>query len=562
MARRAIYSTLNTPGRSGLMQQYANAGYWPAHALDSPASEKEHLETLARRLYILAWSIEGIAVALGLGMAISQNVPGESSFGSFLLGGGGFVMVACAELSKIPLATFFVETPRRRAKLATLGFLLLMSFITFETIFMSLERGFNARLQAVHSQKEQLAYLQAEHARLSAIVENPDIDLRSTRAAIEKQLAEIDKSLRSELDAIREERQTLLKERHQSDIPKEIEQQLNALEAKGKLLSEQRDRKITDAEDRARKTREYWQREKNIARKTNDTERELESTKRINAASSRAERMRIEAEYLPKLADVEAQAKILIDRRAELIMKIEEALKPRLSELSQLEQRTNADSGRKREELRKRLEGLHIAESSILKEVQENARKRDDVANQVTAKETEFRRIASDSQLHRIAPAFAQWWTGEHYEPHTIPETYVTTIAAIWFGSMAMLGALGGSVVAMVSQLLRKRASTLGLPDEAAGAAAEVVAAKQKFWTSLRRMLVKRKFARVRTKTVEVVKVQTQTKFVAVPVPVNAPFEKFKREYAELSASLSPSALLEHQDTSKPGSANEPTGNT
>lgn len=139
------------------MQQYAHAGFLPASALGNPVNERAHLEALARRLYILAWTIEGIAVALGLGMAISQNVPGESSFGSFLLGGGGFVMVACAELSKIPLATFFVETPRRRAKLATLGFLLLMSFITFETIFMSLERGFNARLQAVQLTKSNLA---------------------------------------------------------------------------------------------------------------------------------------------------------------------------------------------------------------------------------------------------------------------------------------------------------------------------------------------------------------------------------------------------------------------
>ena len=51
-----------------------------------------------------------------------------------------------------------------------------MSFITFETIFMSLERGFNARLQAVQTYKEQLGDLQSEHNRLSAIVENPSSD--------------------------------------------------------------------------------------------------------------------------------------------------------------------------------------------------------------------------------------------------------------------------------------------------------------------------------------------------------------------------------------------------
>ena len=62
------------------------------------------LRQLAKRLYVLAWTIEGIAVALGLGMALSLNNTEHTDFSTFLLGSGGFVMVACAELSKIPLA--------------------------------------------------------------------------------------------------------------------------------------------------------------------------------------------------------------------------------------------------------------------------------------------------------------------------------------------------------------------------------------------------------------------------------------------------------------------------
>jgi hypothetical protein len=118
------------------MQQYAlHAGFGPSSEGLTAAAirERDHIEALARRLYILAWVIEGVAVALGLGMALSLNLPGESSFGEFLLGGGGFVMIACAELSKIPLATFFVETPGRSARLQPL----LSSpdeLFTFETI--------------------------------------------------------------------------------------------------------------------------------------------------------------------------------------------------------------------------------------------------------------------------------------------------------------------------------------------------------------------------------------------------------------------------------------------
>ena len=155
-----------------------------------PASDREHNLTLSRRLYVLAWTIEGIAVFLGLGMALTLNMPGESSWGGFLLGAGGFVMVACAELSKIPLATFFVQTKSWRAKLATLAFLILMSFITFETIFMSLERGFNARMIAVRVQAEKIFGLKAERGEISAVLENPAADIKARREAREQELAE------------------------------------------------------------------------------------------------------------------------------------------------------------------------------------------------------------------------------------------------------------------------------------------------------------------------------------------------------------------------------------
>jgi len=550
------------------MQQYAGAAFWPANGASGAAREREHIETLARRLYVLAWVIEGVAVALGLGMALSLNLPGESTFAEFLLGGGGFVMVACAELSKIPLATFFVETPRRRAKLFTLGFLLLMSFITFETIFMSLERGFNVRLQSVHAHKERVAELRAEHGRLSASVEDPSVDLRSRRAAIDKQLAENDKALKSEQEAQRNRREELLRELQQSKLPEELRRRLEAVETSQRGLIEERDRKIADAEDRARRDREYLKKQLADARKKADAAQEAEVAEKLKRLNPRAEASRIERTYQRKIDDLNAQEKALRDEREKLLRAAEAEIKPRLDAVAVADNRINAEFAAKREDLRRQLTDLHRQEAGLLEKVGESARQRDALTNQIRTKETELRRVASDSQLHRIAPPFARWWTGEHYDPHTIPDTYVKTVAVVWFGSMAMLGALGGSVVAMVSQLLRKRASRLGLPAEAPAPDPAVVAAKQKFWTSLRRMLVKRKFRRVRTRTVEVVKVETQTKFVAVPIPSNGSIHDFKREFAELSASLSPSAATDKSASEqkkptaeKQGPTNEPTGN-
>lgn len=516
------------------MQQFAQAAYMPAE-MAADRGERAYLEILAKRLYILAWVIEGIAVALGLGMALSLNVSRESTFADFLLGGGGFVMVACAELSKIPLATFFVETQRRRAKLATLAFLLLMSFITFETIFMSLERGFNARLQEVHHQKEQIENLNLEHKRLSKLVDNPGEDLQAARTALEKQLGEIDRASRSELDAIRQERSDLLKQGVQSNLPKEIEQQLSAVDTRRKLLTEERDRKLEDAEERARKAKEFWSRERSFARKNGDAEREQEASRKLNVINARAERSRIENEYQRKFAEIEGDLKRLTDKRAESVEAGEAAIKPRLDELAQNEKRISADYGRKRDDIRTQLADVHVKERSALETVKGHSDQRNILTKQIRSEEWALRKVAAESQLHRIATPFAKWWTGEHYEPHTIPDNYVKSVAVVWFGSMAMLGALGGAGVAMVSQLLRKRADG---SDQRPQTSPELTAARRKFWTSLRRMLVSRKFRRVRKETVEVVKVETQTKIVAVPVPTHGSFHDFKREYAELSQSL------------------------
>ena len=405
-------------------------------------------------------------------------------------------MVACAELSKIPLATFFVETPGRRAKLFTLGFLLLIGFITFETIFMSLERGFNVRLQGVHAQKEKVADLQTEHKRLSAIVRDPSIDLRSRRTALEQQLSDNDKSLKAELAAQKNRREILLGELQQSQRPEELRKQLEVSENNARLLIEERHRKIADAEDRARKDREFLRKQVGDAQKKGDDVRAAEAAEKLKTVGSRAERSCIEGTYQRKIDTLIAEAKTLRDERTKIVGDAEASVKPHLHDLSEAEHRTNAEFTRKREDLRKQLDVLHDQENGNLAKVEVTARQRDIAAKELRAKETELRRVASESQLHRIAVPFARWWTGEHHEPQTISDTYVKTVAVVWFGSMAMLGALGGSVVAMVSQLLRKRASRLGLPDEKPVIDPAVTAAKQKFWTSLRRMLVTRKFRR------------------------------------------------------------------
>ena len=535
------------------MQKFADPDLFRRNTeiLDSEARERARIEAMARRLYILAWVIEGVAVSLGLGMALSLNIPGESTIAEFFLGGGGFVMVACAELSKIPLATFLVEASGRGAKAATLIFLILMSFITFETIFMSLERGFDARMRAVHAQKEQLAQLKAEHAKLSAVIENPSANLQSTRFTIERELGEIDKALKSELDAIREERDNLRQEQRASGLPKEIQDQRLAVDARRKQFIEERDKKIAAAHTRALEVTAALHRELAAARRAADPQRVAVIQSKIDQLNSRAERTRIENDYQRPLNQLDVEDKALLDQRARLTRDGEAAIKPRLDELAQKEQRLHMQYGGKREELRKKLDDVHASEKDTLGGVATMIRLRDHLVAQIEKKENDLRNVAAVSQLHRIAPPFARWWTGKEYDPHTIPEAYVRSVAVIWFGSMAVLGAIGGSVVAMVSQLLRRRADKIGAAEHSLPPTSEDKSRKGKLRATLRRMLLSWRFSRVKTKTVEVVKTETKTvtKIVAVPVPVavsgsHDDFGRLKKEYEALAGPLSETGSL------------------
>ena len=502
--------------------------------------ERLRMEAMAHRLYILAWVIEGVAVSLGLGMALSLNATGDSSFAEFLLGGGGFVMVACAELAKIPLATFIVESVSKRAKLAALTFLLLMSFITFETIFMSLERGFHARMVEVRTHQEQLHGLQTEYDSLTRKIADPGSEFASTRAKLNQQIAEVDEQEKLNLEAIRHEREQLWQQNRASNIPKEIEAQIQALEAKRPPLIDDREKKIAAADNRARALRDRIQRELTEARRANDAERAADALKRLNeiAWSHGRERNRIDSELRNKITEMDSQIESLIHTRARLVQEAEFAIKPRLDELTERERVLRDEHQTKRDELRRRLDELHLTEATALKEVSSWVSRRSDLAEQIRAKQRELRNVASGSQLHRLAVPLTRLWTGEEYSPETIPETAVKIVSVIWFGSMAALGAIGGSVIAMVSQLLRKRASRQGAFNMPTVLLSDAGAARRRFWQTLRRMLVQWRFYRVKTKKVEVVKVEPVREIIAVPIPASFPYEKFKKEYEQLNVPL------------------------
>src|SRR5262249_42137941 len=133
--------------------------------------------------------------------------------------------------------------------------------------------------------------------------------------------------------------------------------------------------------------RDFWSIERAKARKAGDSDREAEAIKRFNAANSGPERKRIENDYQRKLGDVDDEAKKLGDRRAAMVEASEVAVGPRLEQLAKAEQVTNAEYGRKRDEIRAQLDNLHKGESDGLRQVHARTKERDALAAQIKVKE-------------------------------------------------------------------------------------------------------------------------------------------------------------------------------
>ena len=112
---------------------------------------QDKLAVYGQRTYVGAWALEIVAALLGLttGIALglkafSTATPGSITSMDLILASAPFFMVAIAELTKIPIATLLF-TASWLWKPVVFLFLLALAGITFETVFMGLERAVTLR---------------------------------------------------------------------------------------------------------------------------------------------------------------------------------------------------------------------------------------------------------------------------------------------------------------------------------------------------------------------------------------------------------------------------------
>ena len=201
------------------------------------AFSREYKDKYASFLIKLAWSVEIVAVLIGLMISLVVSISASQAFMSgqedagffgttsnMLVAGLPFLLVALVELCKIPLTFTFMAVTNVKWRLIFMFFVVFLCTITFETMLNGFERNFSNLNFAIDTRKNQIENINAEIGLLEirrdriqkfteedlleeVSAEQSDIDstyssnVRRTEANTKALLDQIDYSFKDEIDA-------------------------------------------------------------------------------------------------------------------------------------------------------------------------------------------------------------------------------------------------------------------------------------------------------------------------------------------------------------------------
>jgi hypothetical protein len=477
----------------------------------------EKLATYGQWTYRAAWTMEVVAAALGLatGLALAYQAYTES-FGTtvsvttvdLVLASAPFFMVALAELTKIPVATLLFSASWRWKPILFV-FLAALAVITFETVFLGLERAATQRQLAYERIAQQMEVLKAKKGSLEEFISRA---ISSDEVAIAQgQYDKLRTQADSEYDRIRSEI-LRLDEEMLSPVKNNpefagITLQIEQLTADRDKLVAERDREVQSATDAFERQRDSY-------------------TKRIADAQTIADTGLAER-YIRELAQLRNPRNSTVERYEPRITRLDTQIEEQRSRLRELLKNNTSisDSTRTRIDTRRReLEGqlgsletqwaprLDAAREALASAQSTAAGKQSDLEKArkeldgvgIALAELEQERIpmARNDQVRRLA--------GRIYgaRPEDVTTEQESFVSLLWFGSLAALAALAGPIVATVALGLQRVAEYRQTQGEG------------KLSRLLRNMLLRWRFRRIRKVEVKVeVPVEKEVeKRIEVPV--------------------------------------------
>ena len=188
----------------------------------------DKLETYGQFTYRGAWALEIIAASMGLltalilGMQAYQDSDSAVPLDAVLMA-IPFVMVAFAELTKIPIATLLFVAPIIYKPFAALA-LFLLAFITFETVVGGLTTALSQRQEAFRNIENKIDELEAKVISLRS--EKSVEASSSTLETIQSQIDSLEKARAKEINRFEKQ----ISEIRKSSIPLDTQTQIDLYE--------------------------------------------------------------------------------------------------------------------------------------------------------------------------------------------------------------------------------------------------------------------------------------------------------------------------------------------
>jgi hypothetical protein len=471
----------------------------------------------SRTLFIFAWIIEIFAVATGLLISVLVGVStyrqnelidesgGVTDFTNVLIAAIPFFMVSIVEFAKIPTAQATYATSNYFWKLIFSLLLVFLAFITFETALNGFERNFtslNFEVSKLTNDRETLVqqydYLIEQNERDKSLTR--DSVLSENEAQVQTLIVTRDTSLNTLL-----QQEATIQLAANNVLADAVRQRVSDLQSQRTSAINQRDQEISALQGDTASRREALQnsasdKRADLQRQLNNAEAELrnirdEYTRRFEDATIFT-RGGIRSDYEPRIAlqqtrleeinqqllefsvfdEVDSQlgsgssdSQVIYDRYQDRINSIDERIGVENSELARLAGSTQVDIERQRIQIeaeRARIQDQYQNDVEIIRQRREldleNVVSREnrilDNENQMRVLDTQILEInnlinekAKDNQIYRLAKMFDD-------DAQTVADVdigLVNLVAQIWFGSLAMVIAITGILLALASEVVK-----------------------------------------------------------------------------------------------------------
>ena len=464
----------------------------------------------ARLLITLAWTVEVIAVLIGLTISIVVAVSAYSSFASegdvgllegsssILVAALPFVLIAVVEICKIPLTFAFMAVRNRLWRGMFLTFVLFLCLITFETMlngfernFSNLNRAIDTRKNNIESAEQAVGLLENRRAYVVKFTEEDLItELDAEQVIIDGQFndaaGKIDRNTREVLsnidygfqDELTEEiaRLELVRDKYYDDWREETE----AVEERFSTLllqniggsASERDRLLAELDtlkrefDQAMATANFFnrsQREQKYRGLIREKEQQLSViTTGYLGGDALEKQSTMEAQLKQQMDFVNSKYTRRIDEIDTRVAELKTEIETRLAANAELEtsvvSKASSDKARFariRAEQITELKAYEEDKRAELEIIAERAFTIDEeiftLRNEQRSLQSEINHLINQNQIYRLA----MYFTGKE-SATDVERRSVGVVALLWFGSLSLIAAVCGVMLALAGFYLRR----------------------------------------------------------------------------------------------------------